>query len=77
MYDIAVNQIHTIASRTRARDYIDMFFIIKKSDTPIDKYLEKLRLDSKAKFDWPLDNKNLVAAFLKVKDLKLEDQIFK
>jgi len=27
MYDIAVNKIHTIASRTRARDYIDMFFI--------------------------------------------------
>ncbi|KKQ79718.1 MAG: hypothetical protein UT01_C0030G0010 [Candidatus Daviesbacteria bacterium GW2011_GWA1_38_7] len=42
MYDIAVNQIHTIASRTRARDYIDMFFIIKNSDIPIDKYLEKL-----------------------------------
>ena len=73
LYDIAVNKIHTIASRTRARDYIDMFFIIKNSDVPIYKYLEKLRLDSKAKFDWPLENKNLVAAFLKVKDLKNED----
>ena len=73
MYDIAVNKIHTIASRTRARDYIDMFFIIKNSDQPVDKYLEKLRMDSKAKFDWPLENKNLVAAFLKVKDLKDED----
>ena len=73
MYDIAVNKIHTIASRTRARDYIDMFFIIKSSNIPSGKYLEQLRLDSKAKFDWPLENKNLVAAFLKVKDLKNED----
>ena len=40
---------------------------------PIGQYLEQLRLDSKAKFDWPLENKNLVAAFLKVKDLKNED----
>jgi predicted nucleotidyltransferase component of viral defense system len=73
LYDIAVNKIHTIASRTRARDYIDMFFILKDSKIPSGEYLEKLRLDSKAKFDWPLENKNLVAAFLKVKDLKNED----
>ncbi len=73
MYDIAVNKIHTIASRTRARDYIDLYFIIKSSDLPINEYLEKLRMDSKVKFDWPLENKNLVAAFLKVKDLKDAD----
>ena len=73
MYDIAVNKIHTIASRTRARDYIDLYFIMKDSKFPANEYLEKLRLDSKAKFDWPLESKNLVAAFLKVVDLEKAD----
>ena len=73
MYDIAVNKIHTIASRTRVRDYIDLYFIMKNSELPNVKYLEKLRLDSQAKFDWPLEVKNLVTAFLKVKDLKKAD----
>ena len=73
LYDIAVNKVHTIASRTRARDYIDLYFIMKNSKLPVGEYLEKLRLDSKAKFDWPLEAKNLIAAFLKVEDLEKAD----
>lgn len=73
LYDIAVNKIQTIATRTRARDYIDLYFILSDSELPPYKYLDKLRLDSQAKFDWPLEVKNLVAAFLKVKDLKKVD----
>lgn len=73
IYDIAVNKIHTIAMRTRARDYIDLYLILKKTRLPTIGYLHKLRIDSQAKFDWPLETKNLVAAFLKVKDLKTED----
>ncbi len=73
IYDIAVNKIHTIAMRTRVRDYIDVYFILKKSELPMQQYLEKLRMDSKAKFDWPLEVKNLIAAFLKVKDLDQKD----
>lgn len=73
LYDIAVNKIHTISMRTRVRDYIDLYFIMKRSGLPTETYLEKLRLDSQAKFDWPLEVKNLVAAFLKVKDLKNAD----
>jgi len=73
IYDIAVNKVHTIAMRTRVRDYIDVYFILKKSKLPAQEYLEKLRMDSKAKFDWPLEVKNLIAAFLKVKDLDPKD----
>ena len=73
IYDIAVNKIHTITMRSRARDYIDLYLIFKQADYPPAEYLQKIRLDSQAKFDWPLENKNLVAALLKVKDLKDED----
>lgn len=73
IYDIAVNKVHTIAMRTRVRDYIDVYFILKKSELPTQEYLEKLRMDSKAKFDWPLEVKNLIAAFLKVSDFEQKD----
>ena len=73
IYDIAVNKMQTIATRTKVRDYIDLYFIFKNSKVPIAEYLEKLRIDSQAKFDWPLEVKNLVAAFLKVKDLEKAD----
>ncbi|OGD93145.1 hypothetical protein A2697_03010 [Candidatus Curtissbacteria bacterium RIFCSPHIGHO2_01_FULL_41_44] len=73
IYDIAVNKLHTISMRTRARDYIDLFFIFKKTEYTPEKYLHRMRLDSQAKFDWPLEPKNLAAAFLKVKDMKETD----
>lgn len=73
MYDIAVNKVHTIAMRTRARDYIDLYFIFKHINYGSKEYLERLRLDSQAKFDWPLEVKNLIAAFLKVNDLGKAD----
>lgn len=73
LYDIAVNKIHTITMRSRARDYIDLYFIFQKFKSNPKDFLRRIRLDSQAKFDWPLEVKNLVAAFLKVKDLKDED----
>lgn len=73
IYDIAVNKIHTIAMRTRARDYIDLYFIFKHVNYASKEYLQRLRLDSQAKFDWPLEVKNLVAALLKVKDLPVKE----
>lgn len=73
VYDIAVNKVHTIAMRTRVRDYIDVYFILKKSKLPAQEYLEKLRMDSKAKFDWPLEVENLTTAFLKVSDFEQKD----
>jgi len=73
IYDIAVNKIHTISMRTRIRDYIDLYFIFKKTEYKPEQYLHRLRIDSQAKFDWPLEAKNLAAAFLKVKDSKRQD----
>lgn len=73
IYDIAVNKVHTISMRTRARDYIDLYFIFTKTEYKPEQYLHRLRIDSQAKFDWPLEAKNLAAAFLKVKDLKKQD----
>jgi predicted nucleotidyltransferase component of viral defense system len=66
VYDIAVNKIHTIAMRTNARDFIDLYFIFTETKCH---NLTKIRLDSQAKFDWPLEPKNLISQFLKVKDL--------
>lgn len=73
IYDIAVNKIHTVAMRTRIRDYIDLYFIFNYSEYKPKEYLYRLRIDSQAKFDWPLEVKNLAAAFLKVKDLTKGD----
>ena len=73
IYDIAVNKIHTITMRSRARDYIDLYFIFKQANYLAKEYLQRIRLDSQAKFDWPLEAKNLTAAFLKVKDLTKND----
>ena len=56
--------------RTIARDFVDVYFIFKETEY---NDLERIRLDSQAKFDWPLEPKNLASQFLKVKDLKDEE----
>lgn len=49
--DIAVNKVHTIAMKPRARDFIDIYFIIREK-----KYdLKDLLMKAKAKFDWHID----------------------
>lgn len=50
-YDIAVNKLHTIAMQTRARDFIDIYFLIKEKDYD----LKDLIMKAKAKFDWHID----------------------
>lgn len=72
VYDIAVNKIHTVGMKARTKDYIDLYFIFKKTDRASDEFLEKIRIDSQAKFDWPLEIKNLAVALTRVKDLKGE-----
>jgi len=49
--DIAVNKVHTIAMKPRARDFIDIYFIIREK-----KYdLKDLLMMARAKFDWHID----------------------
>ncbi len=53
LLDIAVNKIHTIATnkKERARDFIDVFFILKQQPFNI----QDLIMQAKAKFDWHID----------------------
>ena len=69
LYDIAANKLHTIFMRPRSRDYLDLYFMMRKEKFP----LRKLILDAKAKFDWDIDRITLASQFLRVKDLSIED----
>ena len=66
LLDIAINKLFTIYQRCKARDYIDLYYILTQKKYP----LAKLILDAKAKFDWDIDRVTLSSQFLKAKDLK-------
>ena len=69
IYDIAVNKVHTLFTKPRVRDYIDLYFIMKKFEYS----LNKLVLDAKAKFDWHIDPVTLGSQFLRVKSFNQSD----
>lgn len=60
IYDIAVDKVHTVVLKPRARDYIDLFFILREKDFQF----HKLLLDAKAKFDWDITVLELGARLL-------------
>jgi len=66
VHDIALNKVHTLFMKPRTRDYVDLYFIMKKYGFGLD----KLIINSKAKFDWHIDRVNLANQFLRVKDIK-------
>lgn len=66
IYDIAVNKVHTLFMRARPRDYVDLYFIMREMNYP----LQKLTLDAKAKFDWDIDRVTLASQFIRVKDFR-------
>lgn len=68
IHDIAVNKIHTIYTRPRSRDYIDLYFIYQKMGYE----LNKLIMDAKAKFDWDIKRLDLASQFLRVKDITVD-----
>lgn len=49
--DIAVNKVHTIAIKPRARDFIDIYFLVQEKG--YDFY--DLMMKAKIKFDWHID----------------------
>lgn len=60
--DIAANKLHTIYTKARDRDFVDLYFILKQ-----EKYdLKKLIILAKTKFDWHIDPVQLGLAFAKV-----------
>lgn len=66
LYDIAVNKVHTISMKPRARDFIDIYFIIKKKHWTF----EKLLMDAKAKFDWHIDPIQLGTQLVRAQEVK-------
>lgn len=58
--DIAVNKVHTIAMQPRARDFIDLFFIVREKKF----VMRDLFMHTKAKFDWHIDPVQLGSRFL-------------
>lgn len=64
--DIAVNKVHTIAMKPRARDFIDIYFIIREKKFSI----RDLLMKAKAKFDWHIDPLQLGSRLLMAKDAK-------
>lgn len=64
--DIAVNKVHTIAMKPRARDFIDIYFLIKER-----KYgFQDLLMKAKAKFDWHIDPIQLGSRLLQAGEVK-------
>lgn len=64
--DIAVNKAFTISQQPRARDFIDLLFILQKTKWQL---LDLIR-DARAKFDAHIDLVQLGANLLKVRDRK-------
>lgn len=64
--DIAVNKVHTIAMKPRARDFIDIYFIIREKGY----FFKDLLSKAKAKFDWHIDPLQLGSRLYQAKDAK-------
>ncbi len=64
--DIAVNKVFTITQQARARDFVDLYFIIKKTEWG----LGALAKDVRIKFDTQIDPIQLGSELLKVRELK-------
>lgn len=62
LYDIAVNKIQTVATAPRARDYIDLYYILKKKDWSVNALLG----DAAIKFSIRIDAFDIAKNFLKV-----------
>lgn len=66
LLDIAVNKIFTIYQNPRSRDFIDLYFILKREKLTINELVKK----AKIKFDWHVDPLQLGTQFLKVETVK-------
>ncbi len=64
LLDIAVNKLFTIYQRTKARDYIDLYTIIKTKRWTIKDLIKK----AKVKFDWHIDPLQLGKQFVAASD---------
>lgn len=66
LLDIATNKLFSIYQRTRARDYIDLYIIIKEKGYNMGELTKKAKL----KFDWHIDAFQLGTQFIKSKEVE-------
>lgn len=66
MRDIAVNKVFTVSQQLRARDFVDLFFILKKEEWKIGELVR----DARVKFDTSVDPVQLGSQFVQVSELK-------
>lgn len=66
MRDIAVNKVFTVSQQTRARDFVDLYFILRKVPWQLPDLVKVARI----KFDARVDPIQLGAQLLKVRELK-------
>lgn len=66
LIDITVNKLFSVYQRTQARDYIDLYAIVKNNNFAIEELVKK----AKVKFDWHIDFLQLGAQFIKAKEVK-------
>ena len=64
-YDIAINKLYTILGRFRTRDFIDLYFILKKDEFSIDQLIAR----AEDKFGTKVDRFYLSSQLLRVADL--------
>lgn len=65
IYDIGVDKVHTVVLKPRARDFIDIYFIIREKNYKF----EELLMQAKAKFDWHISLIELGARFIEASKL--------
>lgn len=61
LLDIAVNKLFTVYQRTKARDYVDLYFICAEADYSMNELIKH----AKVKFDWHIDPLQLGTQFVK------------
>lgn len=64
--DIAVNKIFTVYQKPRARDFIDLYFIMTAKKWNLETLVKK----AKVKFDWHIDYLQLGSQLLQVEEVK-------
>lgn len=64
--DIAVNKLHTLSTKPRERDFVDLYFIFKDKEL----HLKRLIILAKTKFDWHIDPVQLGQTFTQIVTVK-------
>ncbi len=65
LYDIAVNKMQSIATRTKTRDFVDLYFIVQDKGYEFKKLIQ----DARNKFDWHIEPIQFGKQFIKVTEL--------